>query len=151
MKTFRFRLQRVLNLRETEESQARMDLAAAIRAVAEVEEENAALRKRILDSRQELQGRLSSPKELGPLLDHIHSLEGWVDRNEKRKQELEVERGRRAERYREARKDRKMLESLRDRRKEAHRIEMDRREAGQFEAFVQFNLLENRKRDEESS
>lgn len=149
MKRFRFELGRVLSLRETQESQAKLELAAVIRAIAEQEELQRSLRAEQVKSRQSIDRELANPTRVRLLTAHIETLERRFERAEDRRAELHAERARREQVYWDARRERRMLEALRDRKRAEHDLEQARNEAGDYDAFVQFLLLQAREQRED--
>lgn len=147
MRPFRFRLDRVLSLRETQERQARYELAAVVARITAAEEVGAELARKMVEARARIDEALGEPARQKQILAHARDLEEQRRRNRARLEELERERSRKEERYLEYRREREMLEKLKERRRSEHHREMSAREAALFEAYVQFLSLEKR-RDE---
>ncbi len=151
MKPFRFGLARVLSLKETQENQARLELASVIRAIGEQEDLQRSLRAEQAKSRKSIDEDLAVPGRIRLLTAHIDALERRYEQAEVRKAELHAERVRREQAYWDARRERRMLEALRDRKRAEHDREQARKEAGEYDAFVQFLLLQAREEREDGS
>ena len=149
MKKFRFRLERVLALREMQENQARMELSAVIKEILDNEEQERQLRVMALESRKRMDEELANPGRVEQLAAHQRIVELDIERTLEQRKKLEEERSRREERYWESRKERRMLEILRDRKKAEHNAEMMVKEAALYEAFHQHALEQKRQEDED--
>ncbi len=148
MKRFEFSLERVLRLRETEERQARMELAIGLRRVREVEEEIARLRRDAFDGRRRMDESLSAPERLAHAESHLQWIDNEVLRQSERLRQARDEVQGLEARFFEKRRDRRMLERLRERRLDDWRREASAKEGALYEGFLQF--LQREARDEET-
>jgi len=148
VKRFRFSLERVLRLREMEERQARMELAVGLRRVREAEEEISGLRREALDGRRKMDEALSAPERLAHAEIHLKWVDDEVERRVERLRRLDDEVRGLEGRFFEKRRDRRMLERLRERRLDDWRREVSAKEGALYEGFLQF--LRREQRDEES-
>lgn len=149
MKKFQFRLARVLALRETQENQARMELGTIVRRILENENEERHLRRMALESRKQIDEELGNTHRVEQLSAHVTVVEQRIERNLEDRRRLEDERVRREEKYWESRKERRMLEIVRDRKKAEHTRELAAKEAVLFDAFHQYVMMQKREEGED--
>lgn len=142
MKRFRFRLEGLLRLRRLRERQARRQLADALRALRQAEA-RCQLARRAL---QEAEGRVLHARD-------ARELRGWGEAMERRREELAAAERARAEasqhadelwaRFLQLRRDRKVVEQVRERRWRLHQKEQGRREQAQLDELA---LVRRRRR-----
>lgn len=124
MKKFNFRLQRVMEVRETKEKECQRELALS---QEELNRQENLLEKTVAESKRSREG-LRQALEKSSNAGRLTALDGWRERQEKehraqsdrtRKQKGEVDRSRKA--LVQASKEKKILERLRERRRQEHR------------------------------
>ena len=136
---FRFTLQSVLRLRESQERLERMRLLAAVAAVVQVKEEIEALEKESREAKQRLRENLFAGLSGAEM--HFETMCEWL-RREHRKvldaklKEAEAKYAKQQAAFRVARQKRRILENLRERRRAEYLRKQARREQQRLdEAF----------------
>jgi flagellar FliJ protein len=123
MKRFRFRLQRVLDARESEEKQVQRRLGEALAAVAEQERLLGELRSELQTQREATRGLVKGRMRAGEALDHIRWEQALLSRIAERERELELAQ-KQAEEIREelveVRRRKKVLENLKEKQWQEH-------------------------------
>lgn len=142
MKRFRFRLEGLLRLRRLRERQARRQLADALRALRQAEARCHLARRAV----REAEARVLHAQD-------ARELRGWAEAMERRREELAAAERARAEasrhaeelwaRFLQLRRDRKVVEQVRERRWRLHQREQARREQAQLDELA---LLRRRRR-----
>jgi flagellar export protein FliJ len=153
LKRFRFSLERILGFRERQESQARLLLSGVLARIAQEEDRIRKLEAEYRTRRRDLDERLESRAPGASLLQALAHLQGVETRIEEARQrlvELERERSKSQEAYREARRARRVLERLRERRQDQHRRQTAREELARFDEIAGLRSFEARKETEEA-
>lgn len=132
MKRFRFRLEGLLRLRRLRERQARRELAEALRALRDAERRC-----------QDAHGNLREAERHLAQAQGAWELRWWAEAVDVRRRQLEAAEASRAEasrladerwaRFLQLRRDRKVVERVRERRWTLHRREQERREQAQLD------------------
>jgi len=123
-KKFKFRLQKVLELREQERENRKKELMLKNKAVKEVEQKIEGLRGKLLSSERR-QGEIRA-QDLQMIADYEARLKSEIDASLQALERLVAEADKAKEIYLESVKDHEVLKTLKTRRQEEYRAEVER-------------------------